>query len=244
MTRLRCDDPVALSLTQAILSGDIDALNRLLEARPGIASARILKNDASRSLLHIATDWPGHFPNSAATVAALVAAGADPNVRCEGMFHTETPLHWTASNDDLAAFEALVKAGADIEADGGSIGGGTPLDDAVGYGQWIVARRLVELGAHTRFWHEAALGLIARVAARFAADAAPSAEEIDNAFYQACHGGQREAAEYLLARGANINWIPSWGKDTALDVARAGARAGNLVDWLLDRGAKSATELD
>lgn len=29
----------------------------------------------TRSLLHVATDWPGHYPNGAATVAVLVDAG-------------------------------------------------------------------------------------------------------------------------------------------------------------------------
>jgi hypothetical protein len=40
--------------------------------------------------------------------------------------------------------EALVDGGADIEAVGGSIG--TPLGNAVGYGCWHVARRLVKRG--------------------------------------------------------------------------------------------------
>ncbi len=31
----------------------------------------------TRSLLHVATDWPGHFPNVASTIATLVEAGAD-----------------------------------------------------------------------------------------------------------------------------------------------------------------------
>lgn len=30
----------------------------------------------TRSVLHVATDWPAHFPNVAATIAALLGAGA------------------------------------------------------------------------------------------------------------------------------------------------------------------------
>jgi hypothetical protein len=33
-------------------------------------------------------------------VVALVDAGADPNVRREGVDYPETPLHWVASSDD------------------------------------------------------------------------------------------------------------------------------------------------
>jgi uncharacterized protein len=76
----------------------------------------------------------------------LVDAGADPNAPVGGSWHAETPLHWAASSDDVEVAEALLDAGTDFEAQGGSIGGGTPPDDAVGYGQWRVARRLVERG--------------------------------------------------------------------------------------------------
>jgi hypothetical protein len=34
---------------------------------------------ASSTPLHAATDWPGYFPNGPAVVAALLAAGTDPN---------------------------------------------------------------------------------------------------------------------------------------------------------------------
>jgi uncharacterized protein len=47
----------------------------------------------------VVTDWPGHYPNGAASVAALVAAGADVNASFVGE-HAETPLHWAASTDD------------------------------------------------------------------------------------------------------------------------------------------------
>ena len=252
MLRLRHDDPVALSLSRAIRNGDLGSLGQLLRKHPDLVTARIEKNGKSRSPLHVATDWPGGFPNGPAVIAALIDAGADPNARCEGMYHTETPLHRVAGSDDVEAFQVLVKAGADIEASGGSIGGGTPLDNAVGYGQWQVARRLVERGAGVKLWHAAALGLMSRVEADFADHPTPTSEDITVAFYQACAGGQRETAEYLLGRGADINWIPNWGskKKTPLDVARdhdsainRGPLAESLVGWLTSRGAKSAAEV-
>jgi hypothetical protein len=62
----------------------------------------------------------------------------------------------------------LLDAGTDIEAPGAFNNQGGPLDNAVGFGQWNAARRLVERGARTSLWHEAALGLIDRLAERFA----------------------------------------------------------------------------
>jgi hypothetical protein len=69
----------------------------------------------------------------------------------------------------------------------------------------------------------------------FTGDGLPSLDEVSGAFYQACHGGQRQTAEYLLDRGADINWIPYWAKGrTALDIARTHDSgrppAANLVD--------------
>jgi ankyrin repeat protein len=127
----------------AVKNGDLDALARLLSAHPEFVR---LRSADGRTLLHHAADWPGHFPNGAAVVSALIAAGADPNAPAVGRW-PETPLHWAASSDDVAVLDALIDRGADIEAPGASIAGGTPLDDAVGYGQWRAARRLVERGA-------------------------------------------------------------------------------------------------
>ena len=182
-------------------------------------------------------DWPGHFPNGAAAVKALIAAGCDPNARVTGKF-PETPLHWAASCDDVDVLDALLDGGADIEAPGASIAGGTALDDAVGYGQWQVARRLVERGARVeKLWHAAALGIMPLIEEHFARAVKPTPEQVNDAFWQACHGGQREAAEYLLGRGAELNWVPDWTKETPLDTAGS-AGAHDLVEWLRGQGAR------
>jgi ankyrin repeat protein len=228
-------EPLAVAVIEAIHSGDLAGLNRLLRENPGLATARI----GQRTLLHLVADWPGHFPNGAAVVTALIAAGSDPNAPAIGRW-PETPLHWAASCNDVEVLDALIDGGADIEAPGASIAGGTPLDDAVGYGQWRVARRLVERGARVdKLWQAAALGIMPLVEGRFAGAAKPTPEAVNDAFWQACHGGQRRVAEYLLDRGADLNWIPGWAKETPLDMAECSG-ADDLVEWLRGRGAKSA----
>jgi ankyrin repeat protein len=238
MLDLDAGNPLADAVVHAIHNGDVDGLTGLLRANPGLAQARI----GSRSLLHLAADWPGHFPNGAAVVTALIAAGADPNARGTGRF-PETPLHWAASSNDVEVLDALLDGGADIEAAGASIAGGTALDDAVGYGQWQAARRLVERGAKvSKLWHAAALGIMDILEEQLAGSTRPAPEAVNDAFWQACHGGQRAAAEYLLARGADKNWIPSWAKQTPLDIA-VDHGAYDLVKWLHGQGAQSAQEL-
>lgn len=243
MVILGGDEPLAVAVVEAIHSGDLEALRRLLREHPGLATARLGDDRAggtSRTPLHVATDWPGHFPNAAATVATLVEAGADVNARFRGG-HGERPLHWAASCDDLDAIDALLDLGADIEATGAVIGGGTPLDDAVAFGQWRAAQRLVERGAQTRMWHEAPLGMLDRLEERCTGGDPPTPDETSAAFWHACRR-HRRAAEYLLGRGADVNWIPGWEPLTPLDAAsREGAE--DLVAWLRGRGARAAAEI-
>ena len=239
--RLREDDPLAVEFQSAIHHGDVDGLQRLLVRHPGLAAARIeARRGGARTPLHVATDWPGFFPNGAQVVAALIAAGGDVNDRGEGgdgQPGRESPLHWAASSDDAEVAEALIDGGADIHMPGGSIG--TPLANAIGYGCWQVADLLVARGARIEtLWEAAALGKMARIEEIFASQPGPTAEEIHHAFYQACSGGQPRAAAYLLARGADPKWSPDYARGrTAADVAAGGGtRWGILQDWLKQRG--------
>jgi uncharacterized protein len=141
----------------------------------------------------------------------------------------------------VEVLDALIDAGADIEAPGGVIGGGPPLADARAFGQWQAAHRLVERGAQTTLQDAATLGLMDRVEEYFVGDQPPSPDEINGTFWGACHGGQQASAEYLLDRGADLNWLPHWEELTPLDAARR-SDAGVLVEWLLGRGARSAAE--
>lgn len=243
MTTIPTGHPLAVAAVAAIHTGDVDALRDLLVEHPELAAIRLGDDDPdgmSRTLLHVVTDFPGHYPNGAQTVAMLVAGGADVDGRFRGP-HEETALHWAASCDDVAVLDALLDAGADIEAPGSVLGGGPPLADACGFGQWNVARRLVERGAHVLLKDAAALGLDDRVAA-FLREAPPPAE-VSRAFWSACAGGRRGAADLLLDAGAEIDWLPFWGeRATPLDAAtREGAT--ELVAWLRARGAHAATEL-
>ena len=240
MKSLSTEEPLAVALVGAIQAGDVPELKRLLAENPGIATARLGDHESggmARTLLHVATDWPGHFPNGAATVAALIEAGADVNARFVGS-HAETPLHWAASSNDVDVLDALIDAGADIDSPGAVIGGGTPLADARAFRQWEAAHRLVQRGARTTLPDVATLGLMDRLKEYFA-DEPPAPEEISRAFWGACHGGQQRAAAYLLKRGADLNWIPPWEKLTPLDAAnRSDAR--ELVTWLHSMGGRSA----
>jgi ankyrin repeat protein len=237
------DEPLAVAVAEAIRRGDVETLRRLLRDHPGLATARIVDGrGVARTLLHVAADWPGHFPNGAASVALLIAAGADVNASVvHPVGSAETPLHWAASSDDIEVLDALLDGGADIEVPGAVFTGGAPMSDAVVFAQWRAARRLLERGAQTTIWQAAALGQIDRVRDLCAAVLPPAREQISNAFWNACRGGQRVVAEYLVGCGAELNRVGHDHK-TPLDCALESGDA-DLITWLRARGARRAVEL-
>ncbi len=234
------DDPVVVEATAVVQRGDLAQLETLLADHPWLATARFGDADCHRTLLHAATDWPGHYPNCPAVVARVVRAGADVNAHSRFDHHTETPLHWAASSGDVATLDALLDAGADIEATGAVLGGGSAIADACGFGNFVAARRLVERGAQTRLKDAAALGLMDRIEAAFGASIPPGPDEITQALWSACHGGQLEAAAHLIERGADVNWI-GWDELTPLEVAEQSG-THDLIELLRRHGAVRAAE--
>jgi ankyrin repeat protein len=240
------DDQTAVELLLAVRAGNVDVIQRLVSDDPTLASARIGSVAAgSATVLHLPTDWPGYFPNGPQIVRLLINAGADPNARTTSRGNSqpgpgsETPLHYAASSDDVDVAEALIDGGADVEAPDGSIG--TPLANAVGYGCWHVARLLAARGAAVdAAWLAAALGLLGRLGSILGDN--PPAEAVSQAFWHACAAGQRRAAEYLLARGADLNWEPDYAEGTPLDAASGrGTMQENVISWLRELGAATAS---
>ncbi|MEM7363881.1 MAG: ankyrin repeat domain-containing protein [Pseudomonadota bacterium] len=226
------DQKTARNVSMALHKGDIDALKSMLESEPELAQSGIQskgpQGEEVRSLLHVATDYPGHFPRCEEAIALLIDRGADPNARFVGP-HTETPLHWAVSCDDVNATDALLEAGADLEADGGVLTGGSPMDDAVIFAQWNAARRLLDKGAELTLWHAGALGILDQVKTKLETEQ-QTPDDVTAALWHSCRGGQLETAQALVAAGANIHWV-GFDNKTPLDCAE---ESGNqdLVRWL------------
>jgi uncharacterized protein len=97
------------------------------------------------------------------------------------------------------------------------------------------------LSVGTTIWQAAALGLLDRLRDLWSIEPPPVRDEITNSFWHACRGGQQPSAEYLLDRGADVNWVGHDGK-TPCDVAHERGDE-NLIQWLRARGARRAAEL-
>jgi uncharacterized protein len=241
------DDQRAIELLLAVRGGDLAGIGRLLAGHPELATARLSgRRGGSSTSLHLVADWPGYFPKGPEAVRLLLDAGADPNALTTARDAlapgpgSETPLHYAASNDDVDVAEALIYGGADLNTPDGSIG--TPMENAVGYGCWHVARLLVASGARVdKVWVAAAMGMHGRLDELLGS--APDSESLSQAFWHACGAGQRRTAEYLLGRGADLSWEPDYADGTALDAAiGTGTRQENVIKWLRDLGAHSKSD--
>ena len=237
--------PAAIDLVFAIHGGDIGTIRRLIGEHPDLPRWRVGDQKGTRTPLHMVTDWPGYFPRGPEIARLLIDAGAEPNGGPPGPLNPddsrpETPLHWAASSDDVAVAAALIDGGADIEAPSSGPIAGPPLVNAVAYGCWQVARLLVARGARIgSLWQAAALGDQARVDQLLSADPAPSQDDLDEAFWQSCHGGQRRMAEYLLDRGASIDAKPGYTNRPPIEAAgQPDTMRQALITWLTERGAR------
>jgi uncharacterized protein len=123
-----------------------------------------------------------------------------------------TALHWAVRRDDLAAADALIKAGADVRA--ANRYGVTPMSLAATNGSPAMIRRLLDAGADPN-------------------SATPGGE---TALMTAARTGRVDAVTLLLDRGANVNSKDTVHAQTAL-MWGVLENHPEMVKLLLARGA-------
>lgn len=239
---------------QAINQGDAGRLEQLLRESPEILERA---DESGKTLLFWALDWPGGKPRAKQSLSLLLNNGGDPNKRFRN--DGETLLHWAASLDhDAESIPVLVKAGADLEAGGGVIRGGTALLNAVHFGKTEAMRELVHCGAWSgslllaagtgqldclKSWYAGSETLPQAAAAVLPAQKlagllspAESQQLTDDAFGCAVFCEQYHCADWLLDRGVRLDRIPDGADSTLLhQVARRGSLS--MARYLVTRGA-------
>jgi|GEM_PF-649186 len=240
----------------AVRNGDIDALQLELNKHPEVIHA---KSPNDYSLLHHAASSDSKANENCGTVVqVLLDAGMSPDTRDETA-QGATALHFAATLDHLEVIKVLLEANARVDLE--NMGeGGTPLAQALFYGAVDAAELLAPHGIVpdnlriaaglgrmdlVRKWFDAQGQLMPGAGAYRAFYRAhdefyekPTTNDpqeiLDEAFVYACINGRREAAAYLLDRGANISALPHYC--TALHMATY-KNDTSLIDWLLDHGA-------
>ncbi|KAK9862761.1 hypothetical protein WJX84_006149 [Apatococcus fuscideae] len=169
-------------------------------------------------------------------VKLLLQHGADPNLHQAG---SPGPLHCAAASGDRAVVEALVEAGAALDAPSSA---GTPFLWAAGSGQARTAQALLTLGCQPNVTTEDGVGAALMASAMGSLETLSVLEghQVDvnlaamggvTALHAAAEAGELECAELLLKAGANADARDAEGSRPLDAAAAAGQKA--LVKLLL-----------
>jgi hypothetical protein len=240
-------DDKFLPAQAAILSDNAEELERLLREDPSLATDRSLSpRDHPTLLCCLVLQMPPRR-----SLSHLIRLFAQFGAELNG------PLVAAACIDNILGVETLLDLGAPVAGEGKW----SPLEEALYWGHSSTVELLLNRGAPVdNLRNCAALGDLQGVRRRFDDDGQlnPLAGEvawpfgatipeevrhdprqiINNALVFAAAWGQKETADELLSRGADIDAIPA-GFDfagTPLHYAALNNRR-EMADWLLERGA-------
>jgi len=200
------DAAIGLPLVYAIDHSPLSLVRELLDAGAGPNSGSGDGFPPLYAALTSATPTPGAMVRHdlPELVELLIRHGADVGQRG---FNDYTPLHLAAAQGDLAMVELLLRHGADPNQITRIDDMETPLELAERAGNRDVVDRLRPLTTRLNWEQAAATGDV-----RFLRRMRRDGHDIDakdgygqTALMRAAHAGQREAVQWLVAHGANLD---------------------------------------
>ena len=227
----------------AVVDGDLPKLESLLIRNPALAHARSGREHRATLLYYLAAngveDFRQRSPSNAPEIARLLLdAGAEVDALCGPGEPGDTPMlalvtsvhpHYRGVATEL--IEIFVKAGSKVD---GVNGDGAPVRLALKFGYPESAAALVRRGAEVKTVAMAAgLGRL-DLTREFVEDRGASQAELAAAFEDACRFGRTDIAEYLLAKGADVDGQGTWNM-TALMWAACQGHLETMA-LILDRG--------
>lgn len=133
------DAQIDLDVLEAAALGDQQRLAALLDADPGLLHARTVDGFTP---LHLAA-----FLGRTGATILLAQLGADIGAVADNDSRVQ-PIHSAVASGDIGVVEALVRAGADLDAR--QQAGYTPLMSAAAQGASTIVERLLAAGARRR----------------------------------------------------------------------------------------------
>ena len=243
------------SAVEAIITGDVTTLKRLLGANPELIRGRSTRAHHATLLHYVAANgvegYRQRTPKNAVKVAALLLkAGADVDADLEygslRRIHPErtgsTPLglvatsvHPAAAGVQILLLKMLLKHGASID---GLSGGWNPLIAALHNGRGEAAAYLARRGARLDLEGAAGVGQLDVVKSFFKKAGGLKANAIkaqmESGFMWACEYGRTRVVAFLLGNGMRIDAQPHG--ETGLHQAAYGGHA-TIVKMLLNKKA-------
>lgn len=191
----------------AIVSGDIDTLRRLLEESPALIRQRSSREHRSTLLHYVSANGIEDFrqrtpPNIVAIARLLLDAGADVNAESDAyeghsmaLGLAATSIHPEVAGVQIELMELLLDRGAMIERIPGEA-----VRACLANGRPLAARFLAERGAHLDVENAAGVGDLDRVNELLPSS---SKEQIGKGFVWACEYGYDDVVTLLLDHGVD-----------------------------------------
>jgi ankyrin repeat protein len=252
----RADSPVSKFelAADAIVTGDLPALNSFLLENPELARARSTRAHGAPLIHYVAANGVEDFrqktpKNIVEITRALLRAGAEVDSTTPEYGSASTALglaatsyHPAAAGVQLELLDALLEAGASIN---GAPGGWNPVVAALHNGRGDAAAFLAERGAHLDLEAAAGTGRLDVLPLYINEDGSlkqgTTQEQLKYGFVWACEYGHTSAVRFLLERGVKADGDFKHG-ETGLHWAAFGGHA-ELVELLLRANAPvNATE--
>jgi ankyrin repeat protein len=240
---------------QAIVSGDLPALNQRLRENPDLIRQRSTREHLAMLLHYVAANAVEGYrqktpKNIVEITEVLLNAGAEVDADLDyGRMKKRYPERTGSTTLGLAAtschpaeagvqielLETLIKHGASIN---GLPGAWNPVIAALHNGRGNAAAYLAERGAKLNLEGAAGTGRLEVVKTFFneggTLNPGATQEQMELGFAWACEYGHADVAEFLVMRGLNVAAEPHG--ETGLHWAAYGGHA-KIVEMLLQRGA-------
>jgi ankyrin repeat protein len=214
----RANSPVSQfeSAADAVVSGDVQALLRMLGENPGLVRERSTRAHRATLLHYIGAngieDYRQKSPRNAVEVAnLLLQAGADVDARADAygasttLGLVATSIHPAKAGVQIPLLETLLAAGASVA---GAPGGWDPLTAALANGRPETAAFLATRGARLDLEGAAGVGELDVVKSFFHQDgslkAGANKAQMETGFMWACEYGHTKVVEYLLDQHLDV----------------------------------------
>ncbi len=233
----------------AIVNGDLAALETLLSENPALVRACSTREHRSTLLHYVSANGVEDFrqktpQNIVEITRLLLKAGADVNAESDAYGGRSTTLGLTATSYhpevagvQLALLELLIEQGAAMDAPDG----GSAINGCLHNGRGQAAEFLARRGARLDLEGAAGVGRLDVVKSFFEDDGSlkpPATQTQMNAgFAWACEFGRTDVVDFLLRRGMEVDArLNQHGGETGLHWAAYGGHV-DIVRLLLEHGA-------
>ena len=251
------ESPVSMfeAAAEAIVAGDIPALERLLHEQPALIRARSTREHRAMLLHYAAANGVENYRqktphNAVAVTKALLAAGAEVDAEadmygggCTTLGLVATSVHPERAGVQNALMQILIDHGAQIDRPTAAGNNHSFVTGCLANGRGPAAEYLAARGARLDLEGAAGIGRLDLVKDYFDAEGrlkpVATTKQMEAAFAWACEYGRTDVVAFLLEHGLPIDAAVRHDGQTGLHWAAIGGHA-DVVSLLLERHASIA----